>query len=106
MPQRFTPFATDSDPLDQTNDRQQNGAPDADARVARNETHGKATEVRHQQCRDGGSYAVKSLVVARQIAGSLQLAMSGAVCRREMPRAVLAHNPPCRVDNAQACAFQ
>src|SRR6202022_1771720 len=54
---RAPPFAADPDPLDQANDRQQHGTPDADALVGRHEAHGYGGEAGHQQCRDQGCLA-------------------------------------------------
>ena len=38
---RAAPFAADTDALDQADERQKNGAPDADAVVARHKAHAK-----------------------------------------------------------------
>ena len=44
---RASPLAADTDPLDQANERQQYRAPDADARVGRDETHRNGGNTRH-----------------------------------------------------------
>ena len=54
---RAAPFAADADPLDQANDRQQDRAPDADARVGRDETDGNRRDAGHQQGRNQGRLA-------------------------------------------------
>ena len=54
---RAAPFAADPDSLDQADDGQQNGAPDADAGVGRHETNRKGGEPGHQQGRDQGRLA-------------------------------------------------
>ena len=54
---RAAPLAADADPLDQANDRQQNRAPDADARIGRDETYGNRRDAGDQQGRNQGRLA-------------------------------------------------
>src|SRR6185312_11118812 len=47
---RAAPFATDADALDETEDREQHGAPDSDLLIRRNQRHGEGGKP-HQQKR-------------------------------------------------------
>jgi hypothetical protein len=60
---RTAPFATDSDPLDKADDRQDDGAPDADRLVTRDKTDRKGRKPRDQEGCDQRRLAADAVAV-------------------------------------------
>ena len=61
---RAAPFAADADALDEAKDGQENGAPDADTGIGRNEAHRKGCKAGHQQRRDQCPLAPDAVAVS------------------------------------------
>jgi len=60
---RSTPFAADPNPLNEADPRQNDGAPDADRLISRNEAYGKSGDAGDQQCCDQGGLAADTVAV-------------------------------------------